>query len=108
MAKYIVISPVLFLLIIWFTSTSASGDNSTISNITSNNYTLLTRWGTKGTADGKLMFPHSIAVASDGNALLLTEVTNEFKNFLVMANTLPKSGSEGTGDGQFKGCTIWQ
>ena len=63
MAISSVISPALFLLFIWFMSTSAYGsdNNGTNSNTTNNNYTLVTKWGTKGIGDGQLMFPHSIA-----------------------------------------------
>lgn len=104
MAKYIVISPALLILIIWFASTSASGsDNITNSNIASNNYTLLTKWCTKGTADGQLMFPHSIAVASDGNAYVTDTGNKRIQKFSSDGKYVTKRGSEGTGDGQFKG-----
>jgi hypothetical protein len=75
-------SPALLILIIWFASTSASGsDNITNSNITSNNYKLLTDSDTKGTADGQLMFPHSISVASDGNAYVTDTGNKRIQKF---------------------------
>jgi DNA-binding beta-propeller fold protein YncE len=107
LAKYIVISPALLILIIWFASTSGSrSDNITNSNITSNNYTLLTNLGTKGTADGQLMFPHSIAVAADGNAYVTDTGNKRIQKFSSDGKYVTKWGSEGTGDGQFKGLHV--
>jgi DNA-binding beta-propeller fold protein YncE len=100
-----VIGVTLVLAFIWFINTSAFGSNEdgTNSTITNNNYTLIAKWGSKGTGDGQLMFPHSIAVDSLGNAYVTDTGNKRIQKFTSDGKFITKWGSEGKGDGQFMG-----
>lgn len=78
-------------------STLGSQDN------TSSSYSLVAKWGSKGTGDGQLMFPHSIAVDSLGNVYVTDTGNKRVQKFTADGTFITKWGSEGTGDGQFMG-----
>jgi tripartite motif-containing protein 71 len=65
------------------------------------NFTLITKWGTKGTGDGQFDHPHAIDLDSKGNVYVGELNRPGVQVFSSDGKFLKKWGSAGTGDGQF-------
>jgi DNA-binding beta-propeller fold protein YncE len=61
----------------------------------------ITSWGSKGTGDGKLLHPHSIAVDSSGNVYISDDEKNNIIKFDSNGKFITKWGIGGTGNAQF-------
>jgi len=67
----------------------------------SNNFSLITKWGTKGTGNGQFDHPHAIDVDSKGNVYVGELDRPGVQVFDANGKFLKKWGSAGTGNGQF-------
>jgi len=65
-----------------------------------NNFTLIDKWGAKGTGDGKFIHPHAVDVDSKGNVYVGQLNEPGVQVFDSNGKFLKKWGSIGTGDGQ--------
>ena len=61
----------------------------------------ISKWGTKGKADGQFGVPHGVDVDKEGNVYVVDMDNNNVQKFDSEGNFLFKWGSMGTGDGQF-------
>ena len=61
----------------------------------------ISKWGTKGQADGQFGVPHGVDVDKEGNVYIVDMDNNNVQKFDSEGNFLYKWGSRGTGDGQF-------
>jgi len=61
----------------------------------------ISKWGTKGKADGQFGVPHGVDVDKEGNVYIVDMDNNNVQKFDSEGNFLYKWGSMGTGDGQF-------
>jgi len=64
-------------------------------------YTLISSWGSKGSADGQFNVPHSLAFNQFGNAYVTDTNNHRIQKFTSDGKFITKWGSEGSGDGQF-------
>ena len=61
----------------------------------------ITKWGSKGTADGQFDRPWDIASDSDGYVYVTDSANSRVQKFDSEGNFITKWGSKGTADGQF-------
>jgi sugar lactone lactonase YvrE len=61
----------------------------------------LAKWGSGGSGDGQVNWPHSVAVDSSGNVFVADTNNNRIQKFGPSGKLLDKWGSKGDGDGQF-------
>src|SRR6185436_10706494 len=66
-----------------------------------NNGTLITAWGTKGTGPGQFLHAHGIAVDSKGNVYVSDAEKCNIQKFDSNGKFITSWGSRGTGPGQF-------
>lgn len=63
------------------------------------------KFGSKGTAEGKLEGPQATAADTDGNVWVSDYANNRIEEFSAAGNFLRSCGSTGSGSGQFSGPT---
>ena len=61
----------------------------------------LTKWGSRGDADGQFDKPHGVAVDSFGNVFVADLGNHRIQKFDSSGNFLAKWGCDGSGDGEF-------
>jgi tripartite motif-containing protein 71 len=61
----------------------------------------ITKWGSKGSADGQFNLPNGIAIDSDDNVYISDLVNNRVQKFTNDGKFITKWGSKGSADGQF-------
>ena len=64
-------------------------------------YYFISKWGSKGSADGQFFNPQGIAIYSDKIIYVCDVSQNRIQKFDSNGNFITKWGKEGTGDGQF-------
>ena len=67
--------------------------NNRIQKFNSNG-TFITKWGSKGTADGQFNFPDGIAVDSSGNVYVADDGNNRIQKFDSNGTFITKWGSK--------------
>ena len=96
MATLVMATTAAFILIfIGSINTTALGSQDN-----SSSYSLISKWGSKGTGDGQLMYPHSIAVDSLGNVYVTDTGNKRVQKFDSNGKFITKWGFEGTGGRQ--------
>lgn len=65
------------------------------------NYSMLTKLGSKGTGNGQFTTPHTIAFDSAGNMYITDTKNSNVQKFDSNGTFLTKWGSKGVGQGQF-------
>jgi DNA-binding beta-propeller fold protein YncE len=68
-------------------------------------YELVTKWGSRGSANGQFQSPRGIAVDSSGNVYVADSGNHRVQKFSSDGAYVTKWGSEGFGDGQFHGAS---
>jgi tripartite motif-containing protein 71 len=66
-------------------------------------YSFLSNWGSRGTADGQFITPSGIAIDSSDNVYVADVLNHRIQKFSSDGKFLTKWGSRGTADGQFLG-----
>lgn len=61
----------------------------------------ISQWGTSGSQDGSLMFPHSLAVDDSGNVYISDQGNHRIQKFDDNGNFLASLGTSGTQQGEF-------
>jgi tripartite motif-containing protein 71 len=69
----------------------------------SQQYSFITKWGSRGTADGQFRTPSGIAIDSSGNVYVADVLNHRIQKFSSDGRFITKWGSRGTADGQFLG-----
>ena len=68
---------------------------------TNRTYEFSLKWGIRGSGDGEVEPPLSVAVASDGSLYVADTYNHRVQKFTSEGVFVSKWGTEGTGDGQF-------
>jgi tripartite motif-containing protein 71 len=64
-------------------------------------YSFIGKWGSKGSADGEFITPHTLAFDGFGNAYITDTDNQRVQKFSSDGKFITKWGTKGSGDGQF-------